>query len=406
MGPLIPQGFVNADLNLFFAFIIGLGFGYVLEQAGFSSSRKLAGVFYGYDFVVLRVFFTAAITAMIGLLFFGYLGWIDWNLLYINPTFLWSAIVGGAIMGFGFILGGFCPGTSLTGAVIGKIDAMFFIGGMFIGIFIFGEFYETFQPIYTGAFLGNVFVYDSLGISRDAFAMLLIVVALAAFIITQIIEDKVNDTPELVKKERPSYWIPSAVMIAGGLLLLLLPAQPRSSWHEVSTDKILTTISNQQHLTGIDEVAYSIINGKEIPVLLIDVRDAEDFARFSLPGAVNIPLDQILEHRYESTLRTPDQKIVFYSNSNTLATQAWMIATRAGIENLTVLAGGLNGFVQTIFQESHVTESIDMNIEYQERFREKAKNYFMSGKAVPATKSVGTPIIKLIEIEKPVKGGC
>jgi rhodanese-related sulfurtransferase len=138
----------------------------------------------------------------------------------------------------------------------------------------------------------------------------------------------------------------------------------------------------------------------------VDVRDAEDFARFSLPGAVNIPLDQILEHRYESTLRTPDQKIVFYSNSNTLATQAWMIATRAGIANLTVLAGGLNGFVQTIFQESHVTESINMNIEYQERFREKAKNYFMSGKAVPATKSVGTPIIKLIEIEKPVKGGC
>jgi hypothetical protein len=54
MGPLIPQGFINPDLNLFFAFVIGLGFGSVLEQAGFSSSRKLAGLFYGYDFIVLR----------------------------------------------------------------------------------------------------------------------------------------------------------------------------------------------------------------------------------------------------------------------------------------------------------------------------------------------------------------
>lgn len=406
MGPLIPQGFVNADLNLFFAFIIGLGFGYVLEQAGFSSSRKLAGVFYSYDFVVLRVFFTAAITAMTGLLFFGYLGWIDWDLLYINPTYLWSAIIGGAIMGFGFILGGFCPGTSLTAAVIGKIDAMVFIGGMFIGIFIFGEFYDAFQSIYTGAFLGNVFVYDTLGISRDGFAMLLIVVALAAFIITQRIEDKVNKTPDLEKKARPSYWIPSAVLIAGGLLLLLLPSQPRSGWHEVSPDKILTTMSNQHHLTGIDEVAYSLINGKDRPVMLVDVRSAEDYARFALPGAVNIPLHQILDHRYENILRSPDQKVVLYSNSNTLATEAWMVATRAGIENLTLLDGGLNGFVQTIFQEEHITDSYNLNVEHQGRFREKARNYFLSGKAVPKTESVGTPVIKLIEIEKPVQGGC
>jgi uncharacterized protein len=121
MGPLIPQGFINADLSLFFAFVIGLGFGYVLEQGGFSNSRKLAGVFYGYDFVVLRVFFTAATTAALGLLLFQYLGWIDYDLLYINPTFLWSIIVGGVIMGVGFILGGFCPGTSIVAAVIGKI---------------------------------------------------------------------------------------------------------------------------------------------------------------------------------------------------------------------------------------------------------------------------------------------
>jgi len=150
MGPLIPQGFVNPDLNLFFAFVIGLGFGYVLEQAGFSSSKKLAGVFYGYDFVVLKVFFTAAVTAMIGLLFFNYIGWVDYQLLYINPTFLTAAIVGGAIMGLGFIMGGFCPGTSIVAAVIGKVDAMVFVVGMFIGIFLFGEFYHIFEPIYFG----------------------------------------------------------------------------------------------------------------------------------------------------------------------------------------------------------------------------------------------------------------
>jgi hypothetical protein len=77
MGPLIVNDIITQNTNLFLAFIIGIAFGWVLEGSGFSSSRKLAGVFYGYDAVVLKVFFTAAITAMLGLLFFSLFGWVD-----------------------------------------------------------------------------------------------------------------------------------------------------------------------------------------------------------------------------------------------------------------------------------------------------------------------------------------
>ena len=139
IGPLIPQGTIGSEWSNVSGLILGMGFGYVLESSGFSSSRKLAGVFYGYDFVVLKVFFTAAITAMVGLLYFSYLGWVDFSMIYINPTFVTSAIVGGVIMGLGFIMGGFCPGTSFCGAAIGKIDAMIFSLGMFVGIFLFSE---------------------------------------------------------------------------------------------------------------------------------------------------------------------------------------------------------------------------------------------------------------------------
>ena len=128
MGPLAINEIISENTNLFLAFVIGIGFGFVLEQSGFSSSRKLAGVFYGYDAVVLKVFFTAAITAMLGLLFFSLFGWIDLNLVYINPTYLASAIVGGVIMGAGFIMGGYCPGTSFCGSSIVKIDSFVFIG--------------------------------------------------------------------------------------------------------------------------------------------------------------------------------------------------------------------------------------------------------------------------------------
>jgi hypothetical protein len=181
MGPLSVNGIISEDTNLFLAFLIGIGFGFVLEQSGFSSSRKLAGVFYGYDAVVLKVFFTAAITSMLGLLFFSLFGWIDLNLVYVNPTYLTSAILGGIIMGAGFIMGGYCPGTSFCGASIGKIDAMVFIGGLFIGVFIFGLGYQWWDDLYMAKFMGTPKVSEAIGMRDGIFALLLILAALGMF---------------------------------------------------------------------------------------------------------------------------------------------------------------------------------------------------------------------------------
>lgn len=181
MGPLAINELISENTNLFLAFIIGIGFGFVLEQSGFSSSRKLAGVFYGYDTVVLKVFFTAAITAMLGLLFFSLFGWIDLSVVYINPTYLTSAITGGVIMGAGFIIGGYCPGTSFCGASIGKIDAFVFIGGLFLGVFIFGIGYDLWDGMYVARYLGSPKISETLGMTDGVFALILIIIALAMF---------------------------------------------------------------------------------------------------------------------------------------------------------------------------------------------------------------------------------
>ena len=115
MGPLVPE-IIGNDLNFIVALFIGIAFGAILEQAGFSTSKKLVGLFYGYDFTVLRVFFTAGLVAMIGVMALEHYGLLDISLVYVNPTFIWSAVIGGLIMGLGFVVGGFCPGTSVCAA--------------------------------------------------------------------------------------------------------------------------------------------------------------------------------------------------------------------------------------------------------------------------------------------------
>jgi uncharacterized protein len=190
MGPLAVNDIISENTNFLLAFIIGIAFGFVLEQSGFSSSRKLAGIFYGYDAVVMKVFFTGAITAMIGLLFFSLFGWIDLSLVYVNPNYLYSAIVGGVVMGAGFIMGGFCPGTSFCGAAIGKIDAMVFVVGLFIGVFAFSVTFGWWKELYYAAFKGSPKMSEVMGISDGFFALLLIVAASGMFWLAEWAERK------------------------------------------------------------------------------------------------------------------------------------------------------------------------------------------------------------------------
>ncbi len=199
MGPIIPINEISQELNFLIAFLIGIGFGFALEQAGFSSSRKLAGMFYGYDTTVLKVFFTAAIVGLIGLTFFNHFGLIDMSIVYVNEFYINSAIIGGVIMGVGFIVGGFCPGTSVCAAAIGKIDAVAYLGGSLLGIFIFGETYELWKDMYMKNFLGDIKISTAFGLSDGLMVFLVIVAAVAMFWIGEWAEKKFS-RPDITKE--------------------------------------------------------------------------------------------------------------------------------------------------------------------------------------------------------------
>lgn len=198
MGPISSYIAFPEWLNMLTAFLIGTGFGFALEQAGFSSSRKLAGMFYGYDATVVKVFFTAAIVALIGSQIMSYLGLLNLNQVYVNEFYVTAAIVGGVIMGAGFIMGGFCPGTGLCAMSIGKIDAIVFIAGGLAGAFLFAETYPYIQNMANSNFKGPVKINESLGLSPGLFTLLMIVAAAFMFWIAELAEKKFA-RPEITK---------------------------------------------------------------------------------------------------------------------------------------------------------------------------------------------------------------
>lgn len=181
MMPYYKFEYFGFDFSLVIAFIIGIGFGFALERGGFGNARILAGQFYFYNMRVLKVMFSAIVTAMLGLFYFAWIGWLDLSLVYIGDTYILPQIIGGLILGIGFVIGGYCPGTSFVSASTGRYDGMIFILGIFFGIFLFGEIFPWIESFYNSTNMGRVTLPDFLGISDGMVVFLVVLMAVGAF---------------------------------------------------------------------------------------------------------------------------------------------------------------------------------------------------------------------------------
>jgi len=167
----------------------GFLFGLVLEQAGFGNSRNLAAQFYLYDMRVLKVMFTAIVTAMLLVFFSQAVGLLDYGQLFINPTHLWPGIVGGLIFGVGFVIGGYCPGTSIVSAATLKIDGMFFLLGLMLGSVLFAETVGWYQGFFDSAgFYGELTLPQLLGTGPGPVVLAVAAMALVMFYAAEKIE--------------------------------------------------------------------------------------------------------------------------------------------------------------------------------------------------------------------------
>ena len=139
MFPLASTMEFSTAATLGIAVLLGFGFGFCLERAGFGSARKLTAVFYLYDMAVVKVMFSAIVTAMVGLFVLSAIGVLDLKELYLEPTNLAAQALGGLVFGAGFIVGGYCPGTSIAAIATGRKDGIMFAHGMLTGVYAYAE---------------------------------------------------------------------------------------------------------------------------------------------------------------------------------------------------------------------------------------------------------------------------
>ena len=195
-APFYKYGLFGDEASLIVAFVIGLGFGFFLERAGFGSARKLVAQFYLTDLAVFKVMFTAIVTALLGLFYLSWLGWLDLSLVYVAPTYLVPQVVGGLLLGFGFVIGGYCPGTSAVAVATGSIDALVYGFGILAGIFFFGEAYPLIGGWAHATDLGRLTLPEVFRLRYGLVVLAVVLMAVAGFYGAGVVERRMGRRAE------------------------------------------------------------------------------------------------------------------------------------------------------------------------------------------------------------------
>ncbi|MBK6404808.1 MAG: YeeE/YedE family protein, partial [Holophagales bacterium] len=126
--------------------------------------------------------------------------------------------------GLGFLLGGFCPGTSVCAAAIGKVDAIVFLAGGALGVFGYAELFPRFAAFADSTSLGPAKIYESLGVTPGLFVLLLAAAAILAFAVGGIVERKVapDAAPSRLFATK-NHVAAAAVLLAFAALAAVLP---------------------------------------------------------------------------------------------------------------------------------------------------------------------------------------
>ena len=319
--------------------IIGMGFGAALEMSGFGNSNKLAAQFYFKDLTVLKVMFTAIITAMVLIFLSSALGVLDYDAVWVNPTYLWPGIVGGLIMGVGFIIGGFCPGTSLVAAATLKIDGVFFaLGGLF-GIFLFGETVDRYAGFWNSSFYGRLTLFDWLGVPAGVIVLGVVLMALFMFWGGEQLE-KIFGKRDLSKEPKGRYIGAAALTVLAFVVLLIGQPTVEEKWERIAAQKqpLLDERKVQIHPGELLQLMHDDTRN----LIMLDVRDESDYNLFHILDARRVDMADL--HNAALALQTEPENsvVVLICNNEIRSTQAWKQLVAEKASNVYILEGGLN----------------------------------------------------------------
>jgi hypothetical protein len=129
-------------MTIVLAIILGILFGFALQRVGATNPQNIINMMRLTDLHLMKaIFFAIGISSTLLFLLMT-LGVIDAGHLSVKSSYI-GVILGGVMLGLGFAVAGYCPGTSLTALANGRKDALVFVGGGLVGALIYTLVYGS-----------------------------------------------------------------------------------------------------------------------------------------------------------------------------------------------------------------------------------------------------------------------
>jgi rhodanese-related sulfurtransferase len=195
----------------------------------------------------------------------------------------------------------------------------------------------------------------------------------------------------------------SAILVLLAGLLILLP-EGRQSSGELDVHEMMRAMNDSGQYLSVDQVARMVVY-EDSSILLVDVRDPDDYRVVHIPGAVNIPVADILNPDWSGYLNDPAIRPVFYSNGNTMASEAWMLCTQKGYTGSMIMLGGMNDWYRVVMESSFEGNRISAaeNAKFEVRYR--ARDFFNRINSMPDSLKIAFLDVKRKK-EAELVGGC
>jgi hypothetical protein len=344
--PLYMKDLFGYPTGLVFAIVIGFGFGFALERSGFGRSTVLAAQFYFRDMRVFKVMFSAIVTALIGTTLLSGAGLLDLRAVQIPPTFLWPQLIGGLLLGAGFIVSGYCPGTSVVAIASGKIDGAAAAAGFMGGSLIFGFVHPSIEDFYVSGSMGIVRLPDLLGIPQALLALAVALLAIGGFAGAEKVERifaKKDGTEATSSAPTVGRRVFAAFVTAAVLGLFTLLAPPNG---DARAERSFATID------PIELARLAVEDPSSC--FLVDLRSPAPPIGDRIPGALAIPEDDP-EGSFLATL-PPVRSLILYAEGDltSLPPAAALFPGR-----VVVLDGGYASFRARILDPPALPENPD-----------------------------------------------
>ena len=389
--PLYPNDVFGFPTGLLLGTLIGFAFGFVLERAGFGNAKNLAAQFYLTDTRVLKVMFSAIATACAGLGLLAGVGVLDLSLVSVPETFLGPHVVGGLLLGIGFMVSAYCPGTGVVAMASGKWDGFWAIVGVMAGSLVFGFVWGPLEGFYRSGAMGSVTIAQATGLPFPVLAAGVVAMAIGCFLGAEKLETifapkagkAVPDSQPAVRNRAFAAMGTVAVL---GLATLGLPARP------------VTVVEKPAAKIGAVELAQKIVAAPQ-ELWILDLRAPDAAGKERIPGTVTLP-EGTTAAKFAATLPAT-RTLVAYAQDDLSAIPE---EVRAFPGEVLVLAGGFDSWKSSVLAAPQPPVEPTPTLIAEFRMKSALNGYFTGAAAAPPPKLV----VKAVATSAAPKkgGGC